>query len=137
MQSLWTFLEKHSDGTITFIIGGFIPITIWFFRYYRKEILEDAEKTLNRATKRLDNDISLIKEKLSLVKENVGYLENKQEYLIENLKQDLEVITKELEGLEQLKVELQGTRELMLLQNTSFKQQIEDFKDFIKSHLLK
>lgn len=137
MEQFWAFLEEHIEGFIALIIGGFIPIIVWFFNYYRKEILEDAEKTLNRATKRLDNEINLIKEKISLVKENVGHLEDKQEYLIENLQKDLDNISKELEGLEQLKIELQGTRELMLLQNNSFRQQIDDFKDFIKSHLLK
>lgn len=137
MDSLWQFLEKHIEGAIALIIGGLIPIIVWFFSYYRKEILDDAEKTLNKATKRIDQEINGIKEKISLVRENVGHLEDKQEYLIENLQRDLDNISKELEGLEQLKIELQGTRELMLLQNNSFRQQIDDFKDFIKSQLLK
>ncbi|WP_342597705.1 hypothetical protein VKI21_07005 [Cyanobacterium aponinum UTEX 3222] len=137
MQSLWEFLDKHIEGAIALVIGGFIPIIIWFFSYYKKEILDDAEKTLNRATKRLDNELNIVKEKISLVKENIGHLEEKQDYLIRDVQKDLTTISQELEQLEQLKIELQGTRELMLLQNTSFSQQITDFKDFIKNHLFK
>lgn len=137
MDQIGEFLKQHRDGAISLIIGGFIPGIVWFFSYYRKEILDDAEKALNKATKRIDQEINGIKEKISLVREKVGHLEDKQEYLIENLQKDLDNISKELEGLEQLKIELQGTRELMLLQNNSFKQQIDDFKDFIKNQFLK
>lgn len=137
MEQFWAFFKEHFEGIIVLLIGGFVPTIIWFFNFYRSQILEDAEKTLNKATRRLDQEINIIKEKISLVKENVGHLEEKQEYFIENLQRDLESISKKLEGLETLKIELQGTRELMLLQNNSFRQQIDDFKNFIKSYLLK
>ena len=134
---LHDFIEEHFEGIIALLLGGLTPLVVWFFAYYKGQILDDAEKKLNQATKRIDTEISIIKEKLSILREKFVHLEEKQDYTAEDFKKDLENITHELETLESLKQELQGTRELMLLQNNSIKQQIEDFKDFIKHHLMK
>lgn len=133
----YQFIEEHFEGIIALFLGGLTPLTVWFFAYYKNNILDDAEKKLNQATKRIDAEISIIKEKLSILREKFIHLEEKQDYTAEDFKKDLENISHELEALESLKQELQGTRELMLLQNNSIKQQIDDFKDFIKTHLLR
>ena len=136
-MNAYQFFQEHFEGIIALFLGGIIPLLIWFFGFYKGQILDEAENQLNKVSKRIDVEISLIKEKLSILREKFIHLEEKQEYTAEDLKKDLEIISHELETLESLKQELQGTRELMLLQNTSIKQQIEDFKDFIKTHLLR
>lgn len=137
MNKTIAFFNNHIESVIMLLIGLIIPSIIWFFNYYRHQILSEAEKTLNKATKRLDCELCVIKEKLTFAKENLNYVEDKQSALIRNIEKELDNIGKELEVLETLKIELQTTRETMSLQNNAFKQQIEDFKDFIKTHLLR
>ena len=131
------FFEEHFEGIIALVVGGLIPIIIWFFSYYRKIIVDDFEVILNRATQRIDQEINSIKEKLTILKEKFIQLDEKHHYIFQDFKQDLEAINQELQHLEELKQELQGTRELMLLQNNSLHQQLTDFKEFIKIHLIK
>lgn len=131
------FFKDHFDGLLALLIGGLIPVIVWFFSYYKLIILKDAEVILNKTAKRIDDEIISLKEKLTILKEKLIQLEDKHNYISQDFKHDLEAITEELQHLEDLKQELQGTRELMLLQNNSLKQQIEDFKDFIKTHLIK
>lgn len=133
----YQFFQEHFEGIIALFLGGIIPLLIWFFGFYKGQILDSAEAKLNQATKRIDAEISIIKEKLSILREKFIHLEEKQDYTAEDFKKDLENISHDLEALESLKQELQGTRELMLLQNNSIKQQLDDFKDFIKTHLLR
>ncbi|WP_342597678.1 hypothetical protein VKI21_06870 [Cyanobacterium aponinum UTEX 3222] len=129
------WILKHLDGLIILFTACLIPLSVWLGKQCKEDILSEAEKHLNGATKRLDHEISILKEKLGLMKQELSYVDSKQDMINENLKEQLNSISVELEKLEALKVELQGTRELMLLQNNSFTQQLNDFKDFIKSNI--
>lgn len=108
---------------------------MWLGNKCKEDILTDAEEKLNGATKRLDTELSIIKEQISLLKQNVAYVDSKQDLINSSIKEQVDALAKEIEKLESLKIELQGTREIMLLQNNSFVQQINDFKEFVKINL--
>lgn len=134
---MWQFVDEHFEGIIALCLGGLIPIIIYGFKIYKEDILNRAEEQLNGVTKRFDLELNLIREKLVITRESIIHLQDKNSYQNNDLKEQLEHIEKELEQLDLVKQELQGTRELMLLQHNNLKQQIEDFKQFCKEILLK
>lgn len=134
---MWNFIEEHFEGIIALALGGLVPLIIYGFKIYKDDILSHAEEKLNGATKRFDLELNVVREKLTIIKETIAHLQDKNSYQNYHLKEQLEHIEEELEQLDLVKEELQGTRELMLLQHNSLKQQIEDFKSFCKEMLFK
>lgn len=126
---------NHIDGIVVLITACLIPFALWLGNKCKQDILDEAEDKLNGATKRLDSEIIVIKEQITLLKQNVFYVDSKQDMVNTTIKEQVDVLAKEIEQLESLKMELQGTREIMLLQNNSFVQQLTDFKEFIKINL--
>lgn len=126
---------NHIEGVTVILTACLIPFAVWLGNKCKEDILDEAKKRLNIVTKRLDSEISVIKEQIALLKQNVAYVDSKQDMVNSTLKEQLDALFKEIDKLEVLKLELQGTRELMLLQNNSFVQQLNDFKEFIKINL--
>lgn len=128
-------LELHLSGIITLIISIVIPLILLAFKQWENNIKVAITKEINGTARRIDTEIYRIKEEQLLLKENLKQLEKSDRLNLESIEDKLNRIEADIIKLEDIKIELAGTREMLLIQNKALNQQFTDFKEFISTFI--
>ena len=136
---MFNFVKEHAEGIILFILGGGISFVIWFFSYYKKQIIKEVnqefEKKYNDIEKTLtnvENRITLLEQKQDFVLTDVkqDFTEIKQDFT--EIKQDVTNLSNDLNDLKQIKEGLKNAHDLMLFQYDSLHTAFREIKDFLQ-----
>lgn len=126
------FIISHREGFIALGLGLIYPTVHAIYKYVKFNLQKDIAKDISNTIKELDIEVTEVKEKVVLLREKINYLNEKQAYTTANINDDIKMIAKELEQIDNIRSELANTRELMITQYNTLQNDISQLSNYFE-----